>query len=143
MAFNRKVEEEKIKEQPSPNFSIPVYNPPRHPTWIFSFPTPTAYSAPPNPTANLALVAQGSASELLQCIGKKPDVVQLEINGEMQSNTSDVTTQFLAEPGVCTTVSRHRNITAFLGCLESVGIVLEYIEGRTLYEVIRPRPTLT
>lgn len=141
--FNRQVEEEKAKEMPSPNPSIPVYNPPRHPTSIFSFPTPTAYSAPPNPTANLAPVAQGSASELFKCIVKKPDVVQLEINGEMQSNASDVTTQFLAELRVYTTVSRHRNITAFLGCLENVGMVLEYIDGRTLYEVIRPRPTLT
>ncbi|OAX37362.1 kinase-like protein [Rhizopogon vinicolor AM-OR11-026] len=141
--FNRKVEEEKTKEQLSPNPSIPVYNPPRHPTSIFSFPTPTAYSAPPNPTANLAPVAQGSASELFKCVVKKPDVVQLEINGEMQSNASDVTTQFLAELRVYTTVSRHRNITAFLGCLENVGMVLEYIDGRTLYEVIRPRPALT
>lgn len=141
--FNRKVEEESIKELPSPNPSIPVYNPPRHPTSIFSFPTPTAYSAPPNPTASLAPVAQGSASELFKCIVKKPDVVQLEINGEMQSNASDVTTQFLAELRVYTTIPRHRNITAFLGCLENVGMVLEYIDGRTLYEVIRPRPPLT
>jgi len=141
--FNQKVEEEKTNEIPSPNPSIPVYNPPRHPTTIFSFPTPTAYSAPPNPTANLAPVAQGSASELFKCIVKKPDVVQLEINGEMQSNASDVTTQFLAELRVYTTVSRHRNITAFLGCLENVGMVLEYIDGRTLYEVIRDSPTLT
>jgi len=54
-----------------------------------------------------------------------------------------VTTQFLAELRVYTTVSRYRNITAFLGCLENVDMVLEYIDGRTLYEVIRPRPTLT
>ncbi|KAG2132529.1 kinase-like protein [Suillus cothurnatus] len=101
--FNRKVEEEKAKEIPSPNPSIPIF----------------------------------------KCIVKKPDVIQLEINGEMQSNASDVTTQFLAELRVYTTVSRHRNITAFLGCLENVGMVLEYIDGRTLYEVIRPRPVLT
>ncbi|KAH7888874.1 kinase-like protein [Phlebopus sp. FC_14] len=126
----------------SPNPSIPVYNPPRHPTSIFSFPIPTAYSAPPNPTANLAPCAQGSASELFKCVVKKPDVVQLEINGEMQSNAQDVTTQFLAELRVYTTVARHRNIAAFLGCLENVGMVLEYVDGRTLYEVIRPRPAL-
>ncbi|EGN99951.1 hypothetical protein SERLA73DRAFT_88732 [Serpula lacrymans var. lacrymans S7.3] len=127
----------------SPNPSPPIYNPPRHPTSIFSFPTPTAYCAPPNPTANLAPVAQGSASELFKCIVKKPDVVQLEINGEMQSNASDVTTQFLAELRVYTTVARHRNIAAFLGCLENVGMVLEYIDGRTLYDVIRARPELS
>ncbi|KAF9264143.1 kinase-like protein [Marasmius fiardii PR-910] len=122
--------------KPSPPPSPPVYNPPRHPTSIFSFPTPTSYSAPPNPTANLAPCANGSASELFKCIVKKPDVVQLEINGEMQSNASDVTVQFLAELRVYTTVSRHRNICAFLGSLENVGMVLEYIDGRTLYDVI-------
>ncbi|KIJ68125.1 hypothetical protein HYDPIDRAFT_173788 [Hydnomerulius pinastri MD-312] len=131
------------KDDKSPNPSIPVYKPPRHPTSIFSFPTPTAYSAPPNPTANLAPCAHGSASELFKCVVKKPDVVQLEINGEMQSNAQDVTTQFLAELRVYTTVSRHRNIAAFLGCLENVGMVLEYVDGRTLYEVIRPQPALS
>lgn len=131
------------REVASPNPSFPIYHPPRHPTSIFSFPTPTAYCAPPNPTANLAPVAQGSASELFKCVVKKPDVVQLEINGEMQSNATDVTVQFLAELRVYTTLSRHRNIAAFLGCLENVGMVLEFIEGRTLYEVVKARPELT
>jgi len=119
-----------------------VYNPPRHPTSIFSFPTPTTYSAPPNPTANLAPCANGSASELFKCVVKKPDVVQMEINGEMQSNAFDVTVQFLAELRVYTTVTRHRNICAFLGSLENVGMVLEYIDGRTLYDMIATRPKL-
>jgi serine/threonine protein kinase len=127
----------------SPPPSPPIYNPPRHPTAIFSFPTPTAYCAPPNPTASLSPCAQGSASELFKCVVKKPDVVQLEINGEMQSNASDVTTQFLAELRVYTTLSRHRNIAAFLGCLENVGMVLEFIEGRTLYDVVCERPKMT
>lgn len=131
------------KDTQSPNPSIPVYKPPRHPTSIFSFPTPTAYSAPPNPSANLAPCAQGSASVLFKCVVKKPDIVQLEINGEMQSNAQDVTTQFLAELRVYTTVSRHRNIAAFLGCLENVGMVLEYVDGRSLYDVIRQRPPLS
>lgn len=135
--------EKSTKETTSPNPSPPIYNPPQHPTSIFSFPTPTAYCAPPNPTANLAPVAQGSASELFKCVVKKPDVIQLEINGEMQSNSSDVTTQFLAELRVYTTLPRHRNIAAFLGCLENVGMVLEFVEGRTLYEVVKARPALT
>ncbi|KAL1942851.1 hypothetical protein VTO73DRAFT_5091 [Trametes versicolor] len=117
--------------------SAPIYAPPTNPSTIFSFPTPTSYSAPPNPTQHLAPVAAGSASELFKCVVKKPNVVQLEINGEMQSNAKDVTTQFLAELRVYTTLARHRNITAFLGCLENVGMVLEYLEGRTLYDVIR------
>ncbi|KAK0225574.1 kinase-like domain-containing protein [Armillaria fumosa] len=128
---------------PTPPPSPPIYNPPRHPTSIFSFPTPTAYSAPPNPTVNLSPVAQGSASVLFKCVVKKPDVIQLEINGEMQSNASDVTVQFLAELRVYTTVTRHRNICAFLGALENVGMVLEYIDGLTLYDVVTARPVLT
>ncbi|KAJ3560351.1 hypothetical protein NP233_g10896 [Leucocoprinus birnbaumii] len=128
------------EESPPPS---PIYNPPRHPNSIFSFPTPTAYSAPPNPTASLHPIAHGSASELFKCIVKKPDVIQLEINGEMQSNASDVTVQFLAELRVYTTLHRHRNICAFLGSLENVGMVLEYVDGRTLYDVIIARPALT
>ncbi|PPQ80943.1 hypothetical protein CVT26_014750 [Gymnopilus dilepis] len=132
--------ESRRSESPPPS---PIYNPPRHPTSIFSFPTPTAYSAPPNPTASLQPFAHGSASELFKCVVKKPDVIQLEINGEMQSNASDVTVQFLAELRVYTTVARHRNICAFLGSLENVGMVLAYIDGRTLYDVIKERPKLT
>ncbi|KAI0745969.1 kinase-like protein [Earliella scabrosa] len=121
----------------TPHASAPIYTPPTNPTAIFSFPTPTSYSAPPNPTQSLAPIAAGSASELFKCVVKKPNVVQLEINGEMQSNAKDVTTQFLAELRVYTTVARHRNICAFLGALENVGMVLEYLDGRTLYDVIR------
>ncbi|TFK70603.1 kinase-like protein [Pluteus cervinus] len=132
--------EQSEDDSPPPS---PIYNPPRHPTSIFSFPTPTAYCAPPNPTGSLDPCAHGSASELFKCVVKKPDVVQLEINGEMQSNANDVTVQFLAELRVYTTLSRHRNICAFLGSLENVGLVLEYIDGRTLYDVIKSTPTLT
>jgi serine/threonine protein kinase len=80
---------------------------------------------------------------LFKCIVKKPDVIQLEINGEMQSNAQDVTVQFLAELRVYTTLARHRNVCAFLGSLENVGMVLEYIDGRTLYDVVIARPPLT
>ncbi|KAH8107951.1 kinase-like protein [Cristinia sonorae] len=123
--------------------STSVYYPPTHPASIFSFPTPTSYSAPPNPTQNLAPCATGSASELFKCIVKKPNVVQMEINDEMQSNARDVTTQFLAELRVYTTVTRHRNIAAFLGSLENVGMVLEFVDGRTLFDVICELPPLT
>lgn len=130
----------KRHDSPPPS---PIYNPPRHPTSIFSFPTPTAYCAPPNPTASITPCARGSASELFKCVVKKPDVIQLEINDEMHSNASDVTVQFLAELRVYTTLARHRNICAFLGSLENVGMVLEYLEGRTLYDVVVARPELT
>ncbi|KAI0066061.1 kinase-like protein [Artomyces pyxidatus] len=129
---------------PSPSVSPSGYNPPpRHPNSIFSFPTPAIYSAPPNSTASLAPFAQGSASELFKCIVKKPDVVQLEINGEMQSNATDVATQFLAELRVYTTVAPHRNLPAFLGCLDGIGMVLEFLDGCTLYDLlISARPGL-
>ena len=127
------------QESPPPS---PLYLPPRHPNSIFSFPTPTAYAAPPNATASLTPFAHGSASELFKCVVKKPDVIQLEINGEMQSNSSDVTVQFLAELRVYTTLGRHRNICAFFGCLENVGMVLEFLDCRTLYDVITVRPAL-
>lgn len=127
----------------SPPISGTTFVPPNNPLSIFSFPTPTTYSAPPNPTQNMAPFASGSASELFKCVVKKPNVVQLEINGEMQTNANDVMTQFLAELRVYTTVSRHRNIAAFLGCLENVGMVLECIEGRTLWDVVKVRPELT
>jgi hypothetical protein len=66
---------------PSLSSSPQLFSIPRHPSAIFSFPTPTTYAAPPEPTANLAPFAQGSASELFKCVVKKPEVVQLEING--------------------------------------------------------------
>jgi hypothetical protein len=66
---------------PSVLDSPQLFSIPRHPSSIFSFPTPTTYAAPPDPTANITPVAQGSASELFKCIVKKPEVVQLEING--------------------------------------------------------------
>ncbi|KAJ7105418.1 kinase-like domain-containing protein [Mycena crocata] len=138
--------EPKVRATTTPATSQPIYNPPRHPNSLFSFPTPLAYTAPKgssNPTASLSPCAHGSASELFKCIVKKPDVVQLEINGEMQSNAHDVTVQFLAELRVYTTLSRHRNVCAFLGSLENVGMVLEYLDGRTLYDVVIARPALS
>ncbi|THH06576.1 hypothetical protein EW146_g9570 [Bondarzewia mesenterica] len=128
---------------PSPPASPPPYNPPRHPGSIFSFPIPATYCAPPNPTSSLAPIANGSVSELFKCIVKKPEIIQLEINDEMQSNANDVATQFLAELRVYTTVPRHRNLPAFLGCLENVGMVLEFVEGPTLYDFIKEKRTLT
>ncbi|KAF7315801.1 Protein kinase domain-containing protein [Mycena indigotica] len=135
--------ESKVRTQ-TPATTQPIYT--RNPHSLFSFPTPIAYTAPKgpsNPTASLSPCAHGSASELFKCIVKKPDVVQLEINGEMQSNASDVTVQFLAELRVYTSLARHRNVCAFLGSLENVGMVLEYIDGRTLYDVVIARPPLT
>lgn len=115
-----------------------------HPTQLFQFPTPPAYSAPPNPTSHLSPIATGSTAEIFKCIIKKPDVTELEINGEFQSNIHDVRQQFLAELRVYRTVTRHRNIVAFLGCLEGLGMVLEFVDGSSLFDVIRdPQARLT
>lgn len=102
-----------------------------------------AYCAPPNATATLAPFAHGSASELSKSIVKNPSVIQLDINGEMQSNASNMTVQFLAKLQVYTTLSRHRDICTFLRLLENVGIVLSLVTAcRTLYEIIITRPSL-
>jgi serine/threonine protein kinase len=110
-----------------------------HPGQLFQFPTPPAYTAPPNPTSHISPYASGSTSELFLCVVKKPDVTQVEINGELQSNLSDVRQQFLAELRVYRTVTRHRNIIAFMGCLENLGMVLEFVQGAPLLDVIRDR----
>ncbi|SJL15881.1 uncharacterized protein ARMOST_19389 [Armillaria ostoyae] len=84
-----------------------------------------------------------ATSVLFKCIVKKPNVIQLEINGEMQSNASDVTVQFLAELRVYTVVTRHWNICAFLGTLKNMGMLLEYIDRLMLYDVVTARPEWT
>ncbi|KAN0134059.1 kinase-like protein [Lactarius tabidus] len=130
-----------VPDLPPPATSAPaspIYHAPhRNPGTIFSFPTPSIYAAPPNPTAALPPFAQGSASELFKCVVKKPEVIQLEINDEMQSNALDVATQFLAELRVYTRVAPHRNMPIFLGCLDGIGMVLEFLEGGTLYDYLK------
>lgn len=122
----------------TPPVSSTIYQPEQpHPTSLFSFPTPPAYVPPANPFSHLSPIATGSTSEIYKCIIKRPDIVQLEINGELQSNAADVTAQFKAELRVYTTVTRHRNILAFMGCLDGVGMVLEHVEGRPMLDVIR------
>ncbi|KZV88353.1 kinase-like protein [Exidia glandulosa HHB12029] len=121
--------------------SDPKLEAPPHPGLLFSQSTPR--SAPTNPTALLSPFASGACSELFKCVVKKPEIVQVDINGELQTNAPDVTAQFLAELLVYTTVSRHRNIVAFLGSLEGVGMVMEYVEGRSLFQVLRQRPQIS
>lgn len=134
-------------ERPPVDVSPPQFTPAPHPTSIFGYPTPASgfppstsgvpFPAPQNPTARLAPIATGSTSELFKCIVKKPDIVQLEINGEMQTNSPDVTAQFLAELRVYTTISGHRNFPAYLGALDGVGMVLEFIDGQSLLDVLK------
>lgn len=127
---------------PTPPGSPHVFHPPAgaHPSALFSFPTPTAYAAPPNAIATIAPCANGSTSALFRCIVKTPEVVQLEVNGELHTNAADVAAQFRAELRAYTRLPRHRNICAFLGCLDRVGMVLEHVDGVPLLDVVRRRP---
>jgi len=140
-----------LAERVPVDVSPPQFQPPIHPASIFanpqhstqtSFsPIPPAYSfpfpAPHNPTSRLAPFSSGSTSELFKCIVKKPDIMQMELNGEMHTNAPDVMVQFLAELRVYSTLKGHRNFPTYLGSLEGVGMVLEYIEGRSLLDVLR------
>ena len=54
----------------------------------------------------------------------------------METNAPDVTAQFLAELRVYSTLPPHRNFPTYLGSLEGVGMVLEYIEGRSMHDVL-------
>ncbi|KZS98604.1 kinase-like protein [Sistotremastrum niveocremeum HHB9708] len=129
-----------ISSQPpiTPPVSSSRYKPADpHPSSLFTFPSHSTYAAPPNPFSHLSPIATGSTSEIYKCVIKRPDIVQLEINGELQSNAADVTAQFRAELRVYSTLTRHRNILAFMGCLDGVGMVLEHIQGRPLLDVIR------
>ncbi|KAK2467883.1 hypothetical protein APHAL10511_000178 [Amanita phalloides] len=58
----------KAPETPPPS---PIYNPPRQPASLFSFPTPAAYCAPPNPTASLLPYGnqRRAANECIGCDG--------------------------------------------------------------------------
>ncbi|GJJ06551.1 hypothetical protein Clacol_000743 [Clathrus columnatus] len=116
--------------------SIFVHHPPPSPSPFSQHPQPSfPFPAPQNPTARLLPIASGSTSELFKCIIKKPDIVQMEINGEVQTNAPDVLAQFLAELRVYSTLKgQHRNFPAYLGSLEGVGMVLEYIEGKSLHQ---------
>ncbi|KAF8530411.1 kinase-like protein [Hysterangium stoloniferum] len=133
-------------ERPPVDVSPPHFHQPLHPSSIFAHPPsspfipappPFPFPAPQHPTAHLAPIATGSTSELFKCIVKKPDILQIEINGEMQTNANDVMAQFLAELRVYSTIQFHRNFPAYLGSLDDVGMVLEFIEGRSLLDVLR------
>lgn len=141
-------------DRPPVDVSPPHFHPPIHPSSIFvhhpppspspftSHPQPAfPFPAPQNPTARLLPFASGSTSEIFKCIVKKPDIVQMEINGEVQTNAPDVLAQFLAELRVYSALRcQHRNFPAYLGSLEGVGMVLECIEGTSLHQRLLEGP---
>ena len=82
---------------------------------------------------DLAPHATGSSSSLYRTVLKTPMLTQLYMHGSFSSNAPDVLRQFTAELRFFQTVRRHRNIVAFVGSLEGVGMLLEYVDGETLW----------
>ncbi|PVF96141.1 hypothetical protein CPB86DRAFT_787286 [Serendipita vermifera] len=114
--------------QSSPqNFHLP-------PTLVAHFPP---LPAPPHPTDLLIPFSSGSTSDLFRTIVKRPNPISLEINGELHSNAADVAIQFAAELRVYRKVGKHSGFVAYLGCVEGLGVVLEWVEGPTLLDVLR------
>jgi serine/threonine protein kinase len=118
--------------QASPqNFHLP-------PTLVAHFP---ALPAPAHPTDLLTPFSTGSTSDLFRAIIKRPNPISLEINGELHSNAADVAIQFAAELRVYRKLGKHTGFVAYLGCVEGLGMVLEWVEGPTLLDVLRgPSP---
>jgi serine/threonine protein kinase len=107
------------------------------PTLLSHFPP---LPAPAHPTDLLQPFTTGSTSELFRAIVKKPAPISIEINDELHSNASDVALQFAAELRVYSKVGKNTGFAAFLGCVEGLGIVLEWVEGRTLFDAVRGVP---
>jgi len=107
------------------------------PTLLSHFPP---LPAPAHPTDLLQPFTTGSTSELFRAIVKKPAPISIEINDELHSNASDVALQFAAELRVYSKVGKNTGFAAFLGCVEGLGIVLEWVEGRTLLDAVRGVP---
>lgn len=85
---------------------------------------------------DLAPYANGSSSSLYRTVLKTPMLTQLYMHGSFSSNAPDVLRQFTAELRFFQTVRRHRNIVAFVGSLEGVGMLLEYIDGETIWKYL-------
>jgi hypothetical protein len=85
---------------------------------------------------DLAPYGSGSSSSLYRTVLKTPMLTQLYMHGSFSSNAPDVLRQFTAELRFFQTVRRHRNIVAFVGSLEGVGMLLEYVDGETLWKYL-------
>lgn len=83
---------------------------------------------------HLAPYASGSSSSLFRTVLKTPTLTQVYIHGQFSSNAPDVLRQFTAELRFFQTVKRHKNLVTFVGSLEGVGMLLEYVEGETLWK---------
>ncbi|KAF9516345.1 hypothetical protein BS47DRAFT_1272514, partial [Hydnum rufescens UP504] len=86
--------------------------------------------------SDLAPHASGSSSTLFRTVLKTPALTQMYMHGSFSSNAPDVLRQFTAELRFFQTVRRHKNIVTFVGSLEGVGMLLEYLEGETLWSYL-------
>lgn len=107
------------------------------PTLLSRFPP---LPAPAHPTDLLQPFTTGSTSELFRAVIKKPAPIEIEINDELHSNASDVALQFAAELRVYSKVGKNAGFAAFLGCVEGLGMVLEWVDGRTILDAVRGVP---
>ncbi|KAG9050003.1 hypothetical protein FS837_008183 [Tulasnella sp. UAMH 9824] len=110
-------------------------------------PTPSPYPQPaPDPTptqllSNLIPWSSGSTSQIFRTVIKRPQLMQMYLNDELHTNAPDVEKQFLAELRAYQTAGPHKNIAVLMGCIEGVGMVLEQVDGDTLFErVLRKSP---
>ncbi|KAG8775992.1 hypothetical protein FRC12_001136, partial [Ceratobasidium sp. 428] len=112
---------------------------PAPPQW--SAHAPHSDSVPPSPTHERPpnLLAPGSSSTIHRTVLKRPAISTLHVDGTRVTNAADVARQFAAELRVLRTVAAagtHPNIVGFVGAIDGLGIVLEWIDGQTLFERI-------
>ncbi|KAG9002729.1 hypothetical protein FRB94_003649 [Tulasnella sp. JGI-2019a] len=98
------------------------------------YPPPVPTPAPAERIAGLVPWASGSTSQIFKTIIKRPQLVQMYLNDQLHTNAPDVENQFLAELRAYQTVGPHRHIAALLGIIDGLGMVLELVEGDTLFE---------
>ncbi|KAG8696983.1 hypothetical protein FRC08_006805 [Ceratobasidium sp. 394] len=85
------------------------------------------------------MLAPGSSSTIHRTVLKRPAIATLHVDGTRVTNATDVARQFAAELRVLYAIAAsgtHPNIVGFVGAIDSIGIVLEWIDGQTLFERI-------
>ncbi|KAG8719104.1 hypothetical protein FRC08_003648 [Ceratobasidium sp. 394] len=101
---------------------------------------PHSDSVPPLPTHEhqQTMLTPGS-STTHRTVLKRPVIATLHVDGTRVTNAADVARQFAAELRVLRTVTAtgtHPNIVGFVGAIDGLGIVLEWIDGQTLFKRI-------
>lgn len=103
------------------------------------YPQPAPVPTPSQKLAGLTPWSAGSTSQIFKTVIKRPQLVQIYMNDQLHTNAPDVENQFLAELRAYQTAGPHSNIAAMLGCIEGVGMVLEQVDGDTLFERVLRR----